>query len=148
MATWTDIPNASLEPGAPARSVDAIALRDNDVYLRSIMAGTETEKIVDAGLSTTVTTTGRDWVLNRNATAVVGAVGTYAFMYSLDVFDYAPGATLTGSGLRYGGVRGVSASTGKITNTTVTPSGTWRCMGFSDYDASGEYGVTLWLRIS
>lgn len=32
--TWTDIPNASLEPGAPARSVDAIALRDNIAHVR------------------------------------------------------------------------------------------------------------------
>lgn len=29
MANWTDIPDANLAPGAPARSADAIALRDN-----------------------------------------------------------------------------------------------------------------------
>jgi len=28
-ASWTDIPDANLEPGKPARSVDALALRDN-----------------------------------------------------------------------------------------------------------------------
>ena len=33
MATWTTIPNASLAPGAPARSIDAIALRDNPVAI-------------------------------------------------------------------------------------------------------------------
>lgn len=33
MATWTNIPDASLEPEAPARSVDALALRDNPVAI-------------------------------------------------------------------------------------------------------------------
>lgn len=39
MATWTDIPNASLEPGAPARSADAIALRDNVTALAEGASG-------------------------------------------------------------------------------------------------------------
>lgn len=50
MATWTNIPNASLEPGAPARSADMIALRDNDVYLKSVLSGTEALKIPNAAL--------------------------------------------------------------------------------------------------
>jgi hypothetical protein len=33
MATWTTIPDTALEPGKPARSVDALALRDNDIYI-------------------------------------------------------------------------------------------------------------------
>jgi hypothetical protein len=33
MTTWTSIPTASLEPGAPARSVDALALRDNPIAI-------------------------------------------------------------------------------------------------------------------
>ncbi len=33
MAVWTDIPTGALEPGKPARSVDAIALRDNPVAM-------------------------------------------------------------------------------------------------------------------
>lgn len=32
--TWTEIPNASLEPGAPARSADMLALRDNIAHVR------------------------------------------------------------------------------------------------------------------
>ena len=33
MATWTNIPDAVLEPGKPARSVDALALRDNAIAI-------------------------------------------------------------------------------------------------------------------
>lgn len=33
MATWTEIDDALLEPGKPARSVDALALRDNPVAI-------------------------------------------------------------------------------------------------------------------
>lgn len=32
--TWTDIPDASLDPGKPARSIDAKALRDNIAHVR------------------------------------------------------------------------------------------------------------------
>ena len=34
MATWTDITDAALEPGKPARSVDALALRDNTQFVK------------------------------------------------------------------------------------------------------------------
>ena len=58
-----------------------------------------------------------------NANASVGDVGTYAFMQqSSGNTQYAPGATLAGSSLRY------SDATGR-THTT-TPSGNWRCMGY------------------
>jgi len=33
MASWTSIPNSSLETGAPARSVDALAFRDNPIAI-------------------------------------------------------------------------------------------------------------------
>lgn len=33
MATWTTIPDSSLEPGKPIRSIDALALRDNPVAI-------------------------------------------------------------------------------------------------------------------
>jgi hypothetical protein len=48
--TWTDIPTASLEPGAPIRGVDSIALRDNSAFLKSLVEGTETQKIPNAAL--------------------------------------------------------------------------------------------------
>jgi hypothetical protein len=33
MATWTTLPDASLEPGKPIRSIDGLALRDNPVAI-------------------------------------------------------------------------------------------------------------------
>ena len=58
-----------------------------------------------------------------NANASVGDVGTYAFMQqSSGNTQYAPGATLAGSSLRY------SDATGR--KHTTTPSGNWRCMGY------------------
>jgi hypothetical protein len=39
MTTWTTIPTASLEPGAPARSVDALALRDNPIAIAEGASG-------------------------------------------------------------------------------------------------------------
>jgi len=39
MATWTNIANQSLEPGSPARSVDAFALRDNPIAIAEGAAG-------------------------------------------------------------------------------------------------------------
>ncbi len=39
MATWTEIDDSRLEPGAPARSVDAIALRDNPVAIAEGASG-------------------------------------------------------------------------------------------------------------
>jgi hypothetical protein len=39
MATWTNIANTSLEPGSPARSVDAFALRDNPIAIAEGAAG-------------------------------------------------------------------------------------------------------------
>jgi hypothetical protein len=37
---WTNIPNGNLAAGAPIRSVDHLAMRDNDVYLRDPILGT------------------------------------------------------------------------------------------------------------
>lgn len=39
MATWTNIPDSVLEPGKPARSVDALALRDNPIAIAEGAAG-------------------------------------------------------------------------------------------------------------
>jgi len=39
MATWTTIPDSSLEPGKPIRSIDALALRDNPVAIAEGASG-------------------------------------------------------------------------------------------------------------
>ena len=81
-------------------------------------------------------TTARDWVLDRNSEAAVGAIGTYA-MLKVDSGSrpVSPNATRTGSVLFY-------SNSGATSSTN--PSGTWRCMGeiFSNDTA------TLFMRIA
>ena len=80
-------------------------------------------------------------VLNATAGASVGAVGTYAFMYTgvNNSGSGGPGATIAGSNLRY-------ASTNNLNWSGTVPSGTWRAMGRWDWP-SGE-NVSMFLRIS
>lgn len=87
----------------------------------------------------------------------VGAVGSYAFLKSVVSTTFNPGATTSGSNLRYAGM--IGAGDGSLSGNATsyqasgTPSGTWRCMGYSRWiGSSGEddgfNGLTLWLRIS
>jgi hypothetical protein len=141
MATWTTLPDSSLEPGKPIRSIDALALRDNPVAISEGASGAP--RILDAALGSTATTAGTNWVLARNALASVGAIGTYAFLQQLSGASVSPGGTLAGSSLRYANVFGDSSSSG-----TPIPSGTWRCMGFSSRIFTTDYPISVWLRIS
>ena len=69
-----------------------------------------------------------------NANANVGTVGSYAFMQQASGnTQYAPGATLAGSSLRY------SDATGRVHNDT--PSGNWRCMGYDSGAALTNSGT-------
>ena len=69
-----------------------------------------------------------------NANANVGTVGSYAFMQQASGnTQYAPGATLAGSSLRY------SDATGRMHNDT--PSGNWRCMGYDSGAALTNSGT-------
>ena len=112
-------------------------------------------------VDTTPTTT---QVLNATAGASVGAVGTYAYLRHTTSADYAPGATLAGSNLRYAGValqnnlwvaytnNGASDSPTVAVNDTTAPSGTWRVMGVGSNITNGSnvatFTASLWLRIS
>ncbi len=80
-------------------------------------------------------------VLSATAGASAGAVGTYAFLFDINNGTLNPGNTRAGSSLRY-----ASAGLG----SSSTPSGTWRCMGFSFRDAYSAQPIstTVWLRIS
>ena len=69
-----------------------------------------------------------------NAGANVGSVGSYAFMQQASGnTQYAPGAVLAGSSLRY------SDATGRVHNDT--PSGNWRCMGYDSGAALTNSGT-------
>ena len=99
-------------------------------------------------------------VLNATAGASVGAVGTYAFLGETSATTTAPGATRAGSSLRYTTIAtsatfsiiaGYGYPAYAVTSGTNAPSGTWRCMGWSQvgtYACVGLTPATLWLRIS
>jgi hypothetical protein len=73
------------------------------------------------------------------ASRATGDIGTYALLFSEASNVRNPGSTLAGSGLEY------STCNGNTTGTS--PSGTWRCMGYS-IDSTESRRVTLWMRIS
>jgi hypothetical protein len=138
MATWTTVPDSSLEPGKPIRSIDALALRDNPV---AIAEGASGAPKIDPFAA-----------FEHNGQA--GAVGTYAFAASTTTSDVAFGSTRAGSNLR-------TASAAYVHDNGATQllkfalsvgdalSGTWRCMGNYDYSTTGvAFGATLWLRIA
>lgn len=163
MATWTTIPDSSLEPGKPIRSIDTLALRDNPVAIAEGQSGAP--KIEDVALSSSATAVGQLWVnsrlrvedvLHRNSLASVGAVGTYAFLGETSFTTTEAGATRAGSSLRYAGIAGSATFASATSNavavgSSATPAGTWRAMGRALASSIAEtniYPATLWLRIS
>ena len=93
------------------------------------------------------------WQTFDVATAVAGlsagAVGTYGWMRTDSAADYNYGTTVAGSTLDPSGFDDLGAD---YTQNSAR-SGTWRCMGYSNYTAgtrggSPILGITLWLRIS
>jgi hypothetical protein len=148
MATWTTIPDSSLEPGKPIRAIDGLALRDNAIAIAEGQPGAP--KIVDAALSTTATNTGRDWVLARTALADAGAVGTYAWLVTTTAQTISAGSTYAGSALRYHALRWLSAdisSSNTYGTAGANPSGTWRAMGTQSTSSAGGVGC-VFMRIS
>jgi len=171
MATWTNIANTSLEPGSPARSVDAFALRDNPIAIAEGAAGApriagqsgpavQTAGLFDGAVTTAKIASNEQMttanVLARTADAGAGAVGTYAFLFRTINSTVDAGTTTAGSSLRYSGVSLTNAgfqtdSTARTGGVGNTVAGTWRCMGrsrqFFQFDDNYQ-GTTLWLRIS
>ena len=168
---WTNIPNANLAAGAPIRSVDLIALRDNIPAVADGLSGAPkiktngindlavtTAKLGDsqvttaklgnnqvttAKLATTEQMTTAN-VLARTAGATSGIVGTYMIGRST-----AGSAAVAFNGTKAGNTLVPSSTQG--TAVGVTQAGTWRCMGAvsaqSGCDPNGFY-TTAWLRIS
>ena len=157
MATWTNIANTSLEPGSPARSVDAFALRDNPIAIAQGAAGApriQTNAIQNSAVTADKLATGERMttanVLARTASASTGAVGTYAFLgRSGTNIAISAGSTVAGSNLRYLGVNVAASAASLSTGSTVggTPSGTWRAMGHCQ-NSDVSRATTVWLRIS
>jgi hypothetical protein len=168
MATWTNIPTASLEPGAPARSLDALALRDNPVAIAEGAANAPrvqtagiansavtadkiasnavtTAKILDSNVTTAKLATNEQMTTANVAGAYAGAdanaVGSLAILYKATTGGVEPGNLVAGSSLRW--VRISTAGSMQIITAT-TPSGTWRALGF----VNDDWPVNLWQRAS
>ena len=132
MATWTTIPDSSLEPGKPIRSIDTLALRDNPVAIAEGAAGAP--KVQPEGMLFYPTQQGggSGMLTNKiyigwNGSSIlgqvdaspqgaicmsgygVGAVGTYAFLGETTSTTTEVGATRAGSFLRYSGAVKTSA---------------------------------------
>jgi hypothetical protein len=112
-------------------SVTTSKIADSNVTNAKIANGTVGAEKFQAG------TTERDWVLARNASATIEAVGTYALLRCGTVT--APGDTANGANLYYSDTNQTSWSLENL----VGPGSVWRCMGYARTNAA-----TLWLRIS
>jgi hypothetical protein len=152
---WTNIPNANLAAGAPIRSVDLLALRDNIPAVANGDSGApkvQTNGINDSAVTTAKLATNERMnttnVLGSTAGASVGAVGTYAYCAKVTSGSVSAGSTISGSSLRYGGL-GRDANEGAFENQySGTPAGTWRAMGYAISTNFSTYSGTVWLRIS
>lgn len=79
----------------------------------------------------------------------LGGVGTYAFARNINNADIAFGSTASGSALRTTSAsERVTAFSGSFDFADGGAlAGTWRCMGYFDYQNGNAYGATLWQRI-
>ena len=147
MATWTEIPNSSIETGKAIRAVDGLAFRDNPVAIAEGATGAPrivNEAIEDATLGAEKFQSGtdeRDWIISR-VSSNINVVGSYAMLYCS--YSNFPALTIGGSCpsayLWYAKADGSYASSPR-------PSGTWRLMGdVPDGTAGGR--TTLWLRVA
>ena len=159
MADWTNLPNQAVGVGGLPSGTTVTALRDNPVAIAEGAAGApriQPSSAVEWAASTN-TAAERNWVLARNAGAGAGAVGTYVFAGTRNNFsqDAEFGQTQAGSRLRPAGLRsadsfeatGILSADSFTSQSSTALSGTWRCMGRNNPNASNG-AATLWLRIS
>lgn len=95
--------------------------------------------------SSTITSISTSVANNAIAGGSGGAVGTYAFAQRLTGGSTTLGTTVSGSSLK------TAHADGSIEGPETTLSGTWRCMGMTEYSAEFDRrgpATTLWLRIS
>jgi hypothetical protein len=165
MATWTTLPDASLEPGKPIRSIDGLALRDNPVAITEGAAGAP--RVQDAALNATVTPAGKDWVSNRIAAQNHQDVGSMTIAWNTTTSNVDSNGTIAGSSLRFTsasvnsaiapayifGLFSSSSSTFPTASTTAL-TGTWKNMGGfcrGRYTPDSEiysWYPSFWLRIA
>jgi hypothetical protein len=107
-----------------------------------LMTPLQTKQAITAATNTAA-------VLAATAGAAASDVGTYIFAYPNNTSNYTTGATIAGSLLLPGGSFTYDATSGSASSQSLgsAQAGTWRCMGNRVF-GSGQYLITLWLRIS
>lgn len=81
MADWTTIPDTSLDPDAPARSIDAKALRDNPVAIAEgapgapRINGAQGQVVTRAGIFNNAVNIAKIETATASTSIIVGAVG-------------------------------------------------------------------------
>lgn len=166
MATWVNISNANLQPGAPARSVDAIALRDNPIAIAEGAAGApriQTAAIQDGAITNAKVANGTltgaklangtlTWA-QMNAASIyagmgavaAGAIGSVAMVARSNV---ASGTPISWGGLVSGSMLVPSNSAGENSGSNINQlSGTWRILG-SGLPTGAPGPATLAMRVS
>lgn len=155
MASWTDIPNSSIESGAPIRAVDGLALRDNPIAIAEGQAGAP--RIQNAGINDGAVTNAKiangtigseklqtgveesNWVTGRYSQVTAGEIGAVCVSATFTV----KGSTIAGSSLKYfNDFDGL----GEPDYESLGMSGTWRSLGgASNYNV---YRTCLYVRIA
>lgn len=136
MTSYITITDAETDPSAPLTSELAKKWRDNPI---AIAEGDATAPSLLPAIA------------NKSS---AGGVGTYMFASSSTTSDVAFGSTRAGSTLlptsaMYAWSTSLGPGGGNFTVGSA-PAGTWRAMGYYDYQigAGVAFGATLWLRIS
>jgi hypothetical protein len=162
MATWTTIPDSSLEPGKPIRSIDALALRDNPVAIAEGASGAPAIALVA--------------IDDALASQEHLGLGTITVAWNTTTTNVASNGTISGASLRFlsaavssatSATAGAphpdqffmitSASSTFPTSNTTAMSGTWRniggyCRGRLQFGSIPDdvyfWFPSIWLRIA
>lgn len=149
---WTDIPNSSIESGAPIRAVDGLALRDNPIAIAN--GDTGAPRIQNAAIQNGVIgaeklqtgSTEVSWTLARLAGTTSAVVGSYTIAYYQDDPTLGISYNATTSGANLYAMDVLTSSTLE----TIGLTGTWRAIGSAAHygDRTKLRGAILWVRIA
>jgi hypothetical protein len=116
---------------------------NNGTTMTTAATGTVTSVATGNGLQGgTITSTGTLSV----ACPSVNTVGSYGFLIQdASTGNVNPGGTKAGN-LQFSGIRSVDGSSNLDASTAA--SGTWRCMGYSNVNPTGQSAATVWCRVS
>ena len=157
MADWTNVADATLEPGKPIRAIDARALRENPIAIAEGAPGApkidgaqgpavETGGITDLSVTAPKLATGsvtalklatgideRAWVGERIQETAVDEIGSIIVAWNVSGGGISSRNTIAGSNLRYATSSGEAsmfervAQIGPLSGGSL--SGTWRNIG-------------------